>query len=60
MKNLNNIMNLNRHYVLLLLMVILMIPSQDLSAKKKKQVKEPTESYGRKCCIVWLNRCLVI
>ena len=32
MKNLNNIMNLNRHYVLLLLMVILMIPSQDLSA----------------------------
>ena len=43
MKNLNNIMNLNRHYVLLLLMVILMIPSQDLSAKKKKQVKEPTD-----------------
>ena len=36
MKNLNNIMNLNRHYVLLLLMVILMIPSQDLSAKKKE------------------------
>ena len=36
-------MNLNRHYVLLLLMAILMIPSQDLSAKKKKQVKEPTD-----------------
>lgn len=36
-------MNLNRHCVLLLLMAILMIPSQDLSAKKKKQVKEPTD-----------------
>ena len=36
-------MNLNRHYVLLLLMAILMIPSQDLLAKKKKQVKEPTD-----------------
>ena len=43
MKNLNNIMILNRHYVLLLLMAILMIPSQDVSAKKKKQVKEPTD-----------------
>ena len=36
-------MNLNRHCILLLLMAILMIPSQDLSAKKKKQVKEPTD-----------------
>ena len=36
-------MNLNRHYLLLLLMVILLTPSQDLSAKKKKQVKEPTD-----------------
>ena len=36
-------MNLNRHYLLLLLIAMLLIPAQDLSAKKKKQVKEPTD-----------------
>ena len=33
-------MNLNRHYLLPLLIAMLLIPAQDLSAKKKKQVKE--------------------
>lgn len=36
-------MNLNRHYLLPLLIAMLLIPAQDLSAKKKKQVKEPTD-----------------
>ena len=36
-------MNLNRHYLLLLLIAMLLIPAQDLSAKKKKQVKEPID-----------------
>ena len=33
-------MNLNRHYLLPLLIAMLLIPAQDLSAKKKKQVKD--------------------
>ena len=36
-------MRLNKHCTLLLLIAILLIPSQDLLAKKKKQVKEPTD-----------------
>lgn len=36
-------MKLNRHRILLLLMAILLIPSQDILANKKKQVKEPTD-----------------
>ncbi len=36
-------MKWNRHYLLLLLMAVLLIPSQDVSAKKKKHVKEPTD-----------------
>ena len=42
-KILNNILRLNKHCTLLLLIAILLIPSQDLLAKKKKQVKEPTD-----------------
>ncbi len=30
-------MNLNRHYLLLLLIAMLLIPAQDLSAKKKNK-----------------------
>ena len=36
-------MRLNKHCTLLLLIAILLIPSQDLLAKMKKQVKEPTD-----------------
>lgn len=36
-------MKMNRHCALLLLMAILLIPSQDILAKKKKQEKEPTD-----------------
>ena len=36
-------MRLNKHCTLQLLIAILLIPSQDLLAKKKKQVKEPTD-----------------
>lgn len=54
-------MNLNRHYLLLLLIAMLLIPAQDLSAKKKKQVKNRTTvNCGREYYIEWLNPCLVI
>lgn len=54
-------MRLNKHCTLLLLIAILLIPSQDLLAKKKKQVKEPTDrELWAGCCTEWLLRYLVI
>ena len=49
-------MRLNKHCTLLLLIAILLIPSQDLLAKKKKQVKEPTDRELWAGCVCNFDR----